>query len=118
MPSASVFSGETFEPLTFAAATFDGDRVPLPARLAGSLHLEGNNSIKCLLLVMSAGRYRVLLLPAKGPGGDTGQHRLLKRFDELGAGDDVYEASDNVQAALRARLIPTLISPMGAGWRI
>ena len=119
MAKSLVIDGEELEFPSFATANFDGDRVPLPARLIEQLHLTGEEPVDCLLAVMSAGRYRVVLNAPSSHSQTDGVNRLLKRWKEVGAQADFLEgAFDNEQAALRARLLPTSISRMGTGWRI
>lgn len=122
MPASTnlVMDGESFAFPAFAAASFDGDRIPLPARLIDQLALRGDASIECLLVVMSVGRYRLVLNARPNETvRDTGLSKLLNKWKAVGSADEFLDAElRNEQAAIRARVIPTTISRMGSGWRI
>jgi hypothetical protein len=101
------------------AVNFDGDRIPLPARVAELAQLTGDNAIDCWLLVVTAGRYRLILKLVEGATSATSFSRVLRHWQELGGSGDVLDStSSNEQAGIRARLIPTVVAPMTNGWRI
>ncbi len=114
-----VIDGKELQHVDFTPVNFDGDRIPLPSRLNELARLAGNDSIDCCLLVVTAGRYRLLLSSTAAPAGMSSLMRILREWEELGAAGDVLDGTrSNEHAGIRARLIPTVASPMGTGWRI
>jgi len=112
-----VINGKPFPQAAFAPVNFDGDRIPLPARFSEHAHLIGNEPIGCLLLVITSGRYQLMPTPT---GEETSTLKsILRQSEELSAQGDALDATrSNANAAIRARLIPTLASPMGTSWRV
>jgi len=112
-----VINGKELQYPAFTTASFDGDRVSLPARFIQFAQLEGSEPIDCWLLVVTAGRYRLLVKPSREPEGSFA--RILREWEEYKApGDALDRAGSNERAGICARLIPTMASPMGTGWRV
>ncbi|MGB2675590.1 MAG: hypothetical protein WAN12_00725 [Candidatus Acidiferrum sp.] len=119
MTKKLVIDGKELLYPTFATANFDGDRVSLPARFIESAQLAGSNPTDCWLLVVTAGRYRLLVKPSATPETAGGFARVLREWEENTASGDVLDgAGTNERAGICARLIPTMASPMGTGWRV
>lgn len=112
-----VINGRAFQGSDLAVAQFERERILLPARFAREARLAGTKPIECLLLVVTPGRYRLLLEPTATDGDDL--PRLVDRINELGAPGDVLDGTENnSQAAIRAQLIPCIATPPPPGWRI
>ena|ERR1700738_3005754 len=113
------FNGHKIKPTNFATADFDGDRIRLPSRFVELTQIRGTHRIDCWLLVITPGRYRLLpQLVAQSEEGD-GLARLLREGEEAALpGDTLDGTSSNERAALPARLIPTVASPVRKNWRL
>ena len=119
MTKKLVTNGKPLPQVAFAPVSFDGDRIPLPARFAEHTRLEGSEAIGCFLLVITSGRYRLIPTPTGDLEETSVLKSLMRQSEELSAQGDALDAtSSNANAAIRARLIPTLASPMGTSWRI
>ncbi len=114
-----VIDGREFPYSTLTAVNFDGDRVALPSRVNDFVRFPGKDAIECWLLVVTAGRYRLLLEPLTAPE-DTGiLARIQQGWEEYGTPGGVLDgAGSNERAAILARLLPTTVAPMGTGWRV
>jgi hypothetical protein len=97
----------------------DGDRIRLPARFVELTQIRGTHRIDCWLLVVTPGRYRLLpQLTAESEEAE-GLARLLREIGEAALpGNTLDGTSSNERAALAARLIPTVASPIGKNWRL
>lgn len=112
-----VIDGIEISTTDFTVVEFEGERIRLPPRFVEQAGLAGTEPIECLLLVVTAGRYRLLRQPTGSTAGSLS--RLLDQWDDAGADGGVLEATDNnARAAIRARLIPCVVSPRGPGWRV
>jgi hypothetical protein len=114
-----VIDGKELEQPDFAPVKFDGDRIPLPARFTEITQFVGNDPISCWLLVVTAGRYRLVLKPTSLLPPVTSLMRILRKREDLGVAGDLLDGTEsNEQAGIRARLIPTVVSPLGTTWRV
>lgn len=99
------------------ASVLDGERIYLPASFARQAGLRGDHSIDCWLLVVSSGRYRLLVKTAVSDSKDFA--RILQRVERVVEAGDVLDGTGtNSQPALRARLISCPASPRKSGWRV
>jgi len=96
-------------------AEFEGDRILIPAdfvRRADSSRLSRNRLIRCWLLVVKPGRYRLVV-------ESTDLSKMFRRIEEVGARGEVFDQIENDgRDAIGARVIPCTASPRGPGWRI
>jgi hypothetical protein len=114
-----VIDGKRLEYAGFTPVNFDGDRIPLPSRFVEYAHLEGSAAAECWLLVVTAGRYRLVPSPTKASAESSSLMRVLREWEDVATNGDVLAGTaSNEHAAVRARIIPTVASPMGTGWRI
>jgi hypothetical protein len=94
-----------------------GQRVRLPADFAEMAGLSGTGSaVNCWLFVRKAGRFQLRKQsprPTEGPIAE-----VLERLDEIASEDPFDATEDNEQAAIRARLIPCVVSGPRSGPRI
>jgi hypothetical protein len=112
-----VISGKKIRSTKSKTVKFDGERICLPPRFAAQAHLDGNDQIECYLLVVTAGRYRLLKKERTVPKGTLS--KILSQIEEIQEPGDLLRGTrNNAQAALPARLIPCMASPPGPGWRI
>ena len=111
-----VIDGRTISESDLKIAKLEGDRIILPARLVKQAGLAGTDPIDSLLIVLTAGRYR-LLWPTTSAKGTLSS--ILDQWERVGArGEAVDWTEGHAQAAIRGRLIPCVISPPEPGWRI
>jgi len=113
-----VIPGTVLRAFDFASVQFDeASRIRIPARFVDQAKLTGEEPITCWLLVVTVGRYRVLIRP-----DDDYLVALAGTLSAEGSiGDDrggVVVSGGNERAAILARLIRTSASPKGPGWRI
>jgi hypothetical protein len=101
----------------FKFVEFEGERIRLPERFVEAAGLSGPNPVSRVLLVMRPGAYRLLALPDESPQHDLDS--MLTKWDEAAAVADPLEKIDSDRwAAIRASLIPCVVSPKGPGWRL
>lgn len=99
----------------FTFAEFEGERIRLPERFVEAAKLSGEDPVERLLLVMKPGAYR-LMPPVEELGS---LRKILTEWVEAGSGEDPLDKTDSLKwAAIRASLIPCVVSPRGPGWRI
>ena len=99
-------------------AEFDGDRVRLPGDIADRVPLKGSEQVNCWLMVVSPGRFRLMLRGERRDAkGDLA--RVLDEIEKVEQPGEVlaYTESD-AKAALVGRMIPASASPPGPGWRL
>jgi hypothetical protein len=98
-------------------ARLESGRVRLPPRFAKQAGLAGTKPIDCFLLVVKAGRYRLLTRGAVAATPVLAE--ILNPPEEPDAEKGALDGTDsNSDAAAPARLIPCAASPRGPGWRI
>jgi hypothetical protein len=113
-----VIKGNHIQEPNFKEASLVAGRVRLPPHFVKQAGLTGGQPIDCSLLVVTAGRYRLLKESAVA-AAKASLSGILDQSDELAATEDVLENTDsNPEVAMRARLIPCVVSPRGPGWRI
>jgi len=101
------------------AVKFDGDRIALPAQSAELAKLKGDKSIDCWLLVVTAGRYRLLPKTEPEPSATETYTRTLREWQKIAAPGDILEnTNSNELAAIQARIIPTAVTPKDTSWRV
>jgi hypothetical protein len=114
-----VIDGKQLDDRYFTPVKFDGDRIPLPARLIEVAHFSGDDPVNCWLLVITVGRYRLVTKLPTPPADTSSLMRILREREELAADGDLLDSTDsNEQAGIRARLIPTIASRLGTTWRV
>jgi len=119
MSKKLVIDGKELEHPDFAVVKFDGDRIPLPSRFIEVAHFVDSDAINCWLLVVTAGRYRLVPKLPSPPSPTSSFMRILREREELGAAGDLLDSTgSNEHAGIRARLIPTMASPLGTTWRV
>jgi hypothetical protein len=94
----------------------EGQRVRLPASFAKEAGLNVTSPVNCWLVVMTAGRFRLMKQSERPTEG-----YLAKFFDYLSeiAEHDSYDGTEsNDQVAIPARLIPCVVTPPRSGPRI
>lgn len=95
-------------------ATFDGDRLPLPvgsAQDAPNSGLSGKEKVKCWLVVLGPGRYRL--------ASNEAISKILSRVEEIQSPGELLESTGNDREdAIPARLISCIASPHDATWRL
>ncbi len=97
----------------FAVAELEGERISLPIRFVKQAQLNGHEPIECFLLVVTAGRYR--LLTETSPDIDN----VIAQMEEVGRPGQVLDGTEtNIRPSIRARLIPCVITPPRPGWRM
>ena len=108
-----VIDGKLISQINFARADLEGDRVRLPPRFAKQARLVGDAPMDCLLLVLKAGRYRLVTQQT------TELSAIYSKIEEVVLPKDLLDSADsNERDAIPARLIPCTASPLGPGWRI
>jgi hypothetical protein len=99
---------------------FDRQRIRLPAHIvAHAKHPRfAGNAIKCWLLVVAPGRYRIVMQSAEAPTGALA--RIIQQIDELEEFGDVLDGTgNNARDAIAARLIPCMVTlTPRVGWRV
>jgi len=101
----------------FKFVEFEGERIRLPERFVEAAGLSGPNPVPRVLLVRKPGAYRLLALPEESPQDDL--ESMLTKWHEAGAAVDPLEKIDrDTPVAIRASLIPCVVSPKGPGWRV
>ncbi len=115
-----VNDGSKIERPDLAVAKFEGERVRLPVHVverAKHPRLTGRNPIKCWLLAVTPGRFRLIEQPPGAAPDDIS--RILRQIEEVQAPGDVLDRTDNnARDGIVARLIPCSVSPPEPGWRI
>lgn len=112
-----VIDGNTIRESDLAVAKFEGDRIHFPIHLVEIAGFGGKGQIKCLLLLVTPGRFRLLPKKTANPEGDIS--KILLGIERAGVDGDVLDyTGDNAQAAIRARLIECTVSPQAKGWRV
>ena len=104
-----------------AKVKFDRERVRLPIHVVENARhpsFAGRAAIKCWLLVVTPGRYRLVMQPTEPPTGN-----LAKILQEIGEaeefGDVLDRTDDNARDAIGERLIPCTVSfTTRIGWRV
>src|SRR5437879_3085714 len=100
-----VINGNILPKKELLTAKFEGDRIRLPPHFVEQAGLSGNGPIDCWLLVVTPGRYRLLMQPSAAGKGDLS--RILRQIEDAGTPGDVLDGTEsNPEAAIRARLIP------------
>lgn len=100
-----------------AIVTFKGDRLNVPAHLVQAAGFRGSARIRCWLLVVKPGRYRIV--PKSKAEVDEDLSRVLKQIEEVGKSGGVLDWTDNNEdPVIRAKLIDCVASPPGPAWRI
>jgi hypothetical protein len=113
-----VIGGKRVLNSSLSLVKFDEERICLPVQIAaGFPRLAGEDPIECWLLVVTPGRYRLVLQPAGTPAGDLS--RILSHIEEATAPGDVLDRTqNNDRDGIPARLIPCSLKPPKPGWRI
>jgi hypothetical protein len=100
--------------INLASAKLDGDRFVLPDEVvenARNPRLTGTETVKCWVLVVNPGRYRLATRDDVSA--------ILRQIEAAESGGGVLdEVVSDQQVAIRARLMPCTISPPGPGWRV
>ncbi len=115
-----VNEGSTNEDTSLIKVPFDRDRIRLPIQIverAKHPHFTGT-SMKCWLLVVTPGRYRLLMQPKEAPKGALA--KILQEIDEVEEFGDVLDRTENnARDAIATRLIPCAVSlTPRVGWRV
>jgi hypothetical protein len=111
-----VIHGITISKDDFKFVEFEGDRIRLPPRFAEQAGLAGKKPTECLLIVITAGGYRLL---TQFTDTDSDLTELVGRWEEAGEKGDALEGTEsNRLVGIRAKLIPCTVSPRGPGWRV
>jgi hypothetical protein len=116
-----VIDGNSAEASGLARVKFERERIRLPIHVVESANhprLVGKDPIKCGLLVLTPGRFRLVMLSTGSPTtGDLS--RILHEIEEAETPGDVLDRTDNnARDGIGARLIPCTISPPSPGWRV
>src|SRR6266851_6754295 len=115
-----VIDGSYFEAGGLARVKFERERVRLPVHVVeGANHprLIGKDPVKCWLLVVTPGRFRLVMVPTGSATGDLS--RILQEIEEAEAAGDVLDRTENNAGdGIGARLIPCTVSPPAPGWRV
>lgn len=104
-----------------AKVKFDRERIRIPLHIVeGAKHprFAGVTEIKCWLLVVTPGRYRLIMQPKGTPTGTLA--KILEAVEEAEEfGDLLDRTEDNGKDAIGARLIPSTVSlTPRTGWRV
>lgn len=113
--------GSTKYETALVKVKFDRERIRLPLHIAENAKhppFVGKATLKCWLLVVSPGRYRLVAQPTESATGILG--RIIDEIEETEEyGDLLDRTDDNARDAIGARLIPCTVSlTPRAGWRI
>lgn len=112
-----VIDGRQIPKNNFAFVRFEGERICFPPRFADKAGLAGKEELEHLLLVLTAGRFRLLSPPLGNVPNDLS--RILNKWESVGREGDVLAYTDsNSHAGIRGRLISCTISPPPPGWRL
>lgn len=115
MDSELVIDGKNLAFPDFGAVKFDGDRIPIPARFTQAGHFLGDDPIDCLLLVITPGRYRLIVQPSSLPA----LKRILDERERIMApGDLLNGTQNNENSGIVARVMSTTVSRLGKTWRV
>jgi|SRR5580704_13895799 hypothetical protein len=102
----------------FKFVEFEGERIRLPDRFADVARLSGPNPLSRVLLVIKPGAFR-LIDPPEESSQQQDFDSMLTKWDEAAAAAGPLEKIDSDKwAAIRASLIPCVLSPKGPGWRV
>ena len=109
---------QRLEQPTIAAVNFDGDRIPMPSRFNPYTGLSGEATVDCWLLVVTAGRYRLIAEESLAISLEKRLGRIDDGEEATGHTDALAETGANGIVALRNRIIPTTAHRMGTNWRV
>jgi hypothetical protein len=104
-----------------AKVKFDRERIRLPLHIieaANHPRFAGVTEIECWLLVVTPGRYRLIMQPKDAPTGTLA--RILEAVEDAEEfGDLLDRTEDNGKDAIGVRLIPCTVSlTPRTGWRV
>jgi hypothetical protein len=113
--------GSSGEENGLAKVKFDRERVRLPIHVVESARhpsFASSAAIKCWLLVVTPGRYRLVMQPSGPPTGHVA--KILQEIQEAEEFGDVLDRTDdNARDAIGERLIPCTVSfTSRIGWRV
>jgi hypothetical protein len=112
-----VINGNIIRKSDLTVAILEGDRIHFPAHLVEMAGFTGKEQIRCRLLVVTPGRYRLISKQPVDAEGDLS--KVLRGIERAGEIGDVLEnTQDNARAGIRARLIDCVVSPQEKGWRV
>lgn len=97
-------------------ARLGGQRIRIPAEFAKEVGLVVTTSIDCWLVVMTAGRFRLLKQSDKPRAGYLG--RFFEHIEETAEDQSLDGTESNEYLALSARLIPCVVTPPRSGPRL
>jgi hypothetical protein len=102
-------------PSRLSLVKFEGDRIRIPVDFVKAAGLSGEKPIGAWFLIVGPGRYR--LVTDEHLSGEPDMTRTLRQ-PEGAFGDFLDTTDNNAEAAMRVRLIPCVVSPLGPGWRV
>jgi hypothetical protein len=95
------------------------DRLALPKQLSSRIPwLSGDQPLKAWLVLISAGRYRLLSDDQVGENPHFESLRSLIMGTSAGGASDPAIAQEDARSALTARLLSVVVSPPKPAWRV